>query len=31
MNIKELPNEHKNDLFDIFNDCLKVLNDLINI
>jgi hypothetical protein len=28
--IKEVPEECKNELFDIFNECLKVLNDLIN-
>jgi len=28
--IKDLPDELKNELFDIFNECLKILNDLIN-
>jgi hypothetical protein len=27
--IKSIPNEEKNKLFDIFNDCIKTLNELI--
>jgi len=28
--IKELPDEYKNKLFYIYNDCIKLYNDLIN-
>ena len=28
--IKNLTDESKNELFDIFNDCLKLLNDIVN-
>jgi len=26
--IKELSHEYKNELFDIYNNCLKLMNDL---
>ena len=28
--IKQLKDEYKNELFDIFNNCIKVLNDIVN-
>ena len=28
--IKELPEEHKNELFELFNSCVKTFNDIIN-